>query len=509
MAMSIISQPDGSIMGYFGNAFFHNRGNGQRGNLRIPRKVLRRILLDRLEVTKLYWNHRLVDYSNSETEESFYTIDFEEANGKIITVNADLIVAADGIRSSVVQKIYRMQRQVNPKQSTSSPLKKVTSTSNNNDNGSENVEMDEEKSLPSHLDPASIGLRHTGIRLILGIADFSHPLLDERGFYTLDGMHRLFTMPYESNRYNPTKTNRVMWQLSFSTDDENRGSLDSESLRAQVLKRCQSWHEPVLSMVQATPIETIWGTDLMDRDPNELLQLLHKHPRIVVLGDALHSMTPFKGQGANQALQDGPLLADWLQRGSVDSAVKGLMREAVQRTAPIVQASRLAARELHSPMAFELPQSFAGVRTHYVPGFLSTLKERAIGARLGAELDYTIGAVIKELDVGAIEPILVVSEAQQSSALRFAMTGDTRGLRELSLQKHSESIRTARDSKYRTCLHLAALAGHSATCKWLLTELEFDKGPLDQEGKSPLDNAFEYCDASTVAIFKSAMLKRR
>ena len=492
-------------MGYFGNAFSQNRGNGQRGNLRIPRKVLRRILLDRLKATKLYWNHRLVDYSTSETEESFYGVNFEGPDGNIVTVDADLIVAADGIRSSVVQKIYRMQRQVKEKQSTSaqSPLEKATRTSNENDNEPERrAEMDADKSIPNPRDPASIGLRHTGIRLILGIADFSHPLLNERGFYTLDGTHRLFTMPYQSNRYDPTKTNRVMWQLSFSTDQEDRGSLDSESLRAQVLKRCQSWHDPVMSMVQATPIESIWGTDLMDRDPNELLQLLQNNPRIVVLGDALHSMTPFKGQGANQALQDGPLLADWLQRGSVDSAVKGLMREAVQRTAPVVQASRLAAREFHSPMAFELPQSFAGVQTDYVPGFLSTLKERAIGARLGAELDSTIDAAIKELDVGAVEPILVVSEAHQSSALQFAMAGDTQELRKLSLLKHSESIRTARDSKSRTCLHLAALAGHSATCKWLLTETEVDKGTLDQEGKSPLDRALEFGDSSTVAIFK-------
>jgi 2-polyprenyl-6-methoxyphenol hydroxylase-like FAD-dependent oxidoreductase len=503
-------------MGYFGNAFFQNRGQGQRGNLRVPRKVLRRILLDRLETTKLYWNHRLVDYSISETEDSFYIINLEGADGKIVTVNADLIVAADGIRSSVVQKIYRMQQhqEVKPKQAATTTeqhyqfptQKKATSNNENDDESSERkVEIDESsKSLPNPRDPASIGLRHTGIRLILGIADFSHPLLGERGFYTLDGTHRLFTMPYQSNRHDPTKTNRVMWQLSFSTEESDRGSLDSESLRVQVLKRCQSWHEPVLSMVQATPIETIWGTDLMDRDPNETLQLLQNNPRIVVLGDALHSMTPFKGQGANQALQDGPLLADWLQRGSIDSAVKGLMREAVQRTAPVVQASRLAARELHSPMALELPQSFAGVRTEAVPDFLSTLKDRAVGARLGAELDSTIGTVIEELDVGAIEPMLVVSEAQQSSALRFAMAGDTQGLRKLSLQKHSESIRTARDSKYRTCLHLAALTGHPAACKWLLTEMEFDKAILDGEGKSPLDYALESDDASTVAIFKLA-----
>jgi hypothetical protein len=30
----------------------------------------------------------------------------------------------------------------------------------------------------------------------------------------------------------------------------------------------------------------------------------------------------------------------------------------------------------------------------YVPGFLSDLEERVIGARRGAELDFTIGAVI-------------------------------------------------------------------------------------------------------------------
>jgi hypothetical protein len=37
--------------------------------------------------------------------------------------------------------------------------------------------------------------------------------------------------------------------------------------------------------------------------------------RVTVIGDACHPMAMFKGQGANQALMDGPLLAHWLGGG--------------------------------------------------------------------------------------------------------------------------------------------------------------------------------------------------
>ena len=40
-------------------------------------------------------------------------------------------------------------------------------------------------------------LRYVGVVLLLGITPLQHPLLARQGFYTMDGTHRLFTMPYE------------------------------------------------------------------------------------------------------------------------------------------------------------------------------------------------------------------------------------------------------------------------------------------------------------------------
>jgi 2-polyprenyl-6-methoxyphenol hydroxylase-like FAD-dependent oxidoreductase len=56
--------------------------------------------------------------------------------------------------------------------------------------------------------------------------------------------------------------------------------------------------------------------------------------RIVVLGDAMHAMSPFKGQGANQALSDGPLLVDWLcRKGAIlTDALSHFEREMIHRT---------------------------------------------------------------------------------------------------------------------------------------------------------------------------------
>jgi len=228
----------------------------------------------------------------------------------------------------------------------------------------------------------------------------------------------------------------------------------------------------------------------MDRDPKQVQEMIQSNniKRLVVVGDALHTMTPFKGQGANQALADGPLLANCLKRGSVDAAVKAFWRETVHRTAPVVEASRKAAQLLHSPVVLQEDHDFAGIPPDVVGSFLEALRKRNIGSGLGGALDGEVRRIAHELRIAPVKGSLnIVFDEEQRLALAYAKAGNTPLLRQQSLRKHAESIRTAKDEQSRGCLHWAVLENHLGTCHWLLTEVDCDPTLVDKEGKTPYD----------------------
>ena len=236
---------------------------------------------------------------------------------------------------------------------------------------------------------------------------------------------------------------------------------------------------------------------------------------MVICGDALHSMSPFKGQGANQALADGPLLARWLTRSSIDAALTNWWREALDRTAPVVEASRKAAMDWHDPdkiLACDDDDDnnnsnkdyhgFAGVRPSALRGLVGVLEREAIGPHLGGDLDRNIRDVIRDhgwFDENSDDDDDNNDDDDDDDnndddddktgssntelckrVLALAARGDTEGLRQLSLPSSSPkdnhfrscgAMVRARDADGRSCLHLAAIHNHEFTCRWLLAEL--------------------------------------
>jgi 2-polyprenyl-6-methoxyphenol hydroxylase-like FAD-dependent oxidoreductase len=88
-------------------------------------------------------------------------------------------------------------------------------------------------------------------------------------------------------------------------------------------------------------------------------KLLENRKQITLIGDAAHPMSPFKGQGANQAILDALALAreiargcssknEWRKVGIRTAVLTAFESEMIERTATKVKESAAAAKFLHS-----------------------------------------------------------------------------------------------------------------------------------------------------------------
>ena len=158
----------------------------------------------------------------------------------------------------------------------------------------------------------------------------------------------------------PYTANSVMWQLSFPMSEPDAKVLSAKgpkALKEEALKRCQ-WHEPIPQILAATQSAQVSGYPVYDRallDAN----LLASNEKITLIGDAAHPMSPFKGQGANQALLDALALArgitkgcrplsQWRTLGVRKNVLTEFEAEMLERSARKVKDSAEAALFLHS-----------------------------------------------------------------------------------------------------------------------------------------------------------------
>lgn len=540
----LLQAPAGHVLGYFGNAFSTGRGVGQRGNLRVPRQVVRRILLDKLLLQAspqqddngttttamttsvvLKWNYTLENVQILDTEANMNgnEIDKQSTNSTTTTTTsprgpvalhfsngevayADLVVAADGWKSPTLQCALLQHSQ-----------------------------------QPQHTIPQP---RSLGIYIIVGLAQgVDHALVRESGFYTLGPGQRLFVMPFAGTALDQDVSQRqTMWQLSFAQkptagrkNNDDNGDDDCHSyVRTpqeywqQAHGIMQDWHAPVPQLLEATPLSTVWGTLLHDRDPWAIWNALQQHPRqqessstlssrLLVVGDALHAMSPFKGQGANQSLADGAVVASWLTRPARRSAaVQGAMREIVQRTAPVVQASRQAALYWHSPEAWTSAEhAFAGLSSGTgddqipIQELQLSLREANITASTVDDLDAAIRGFVQTRYPKAmttpVEAPPTISTDIAATALHAAQQGDLETLRLLTWQRHYRLVQCVVDpDSGNSCLHQALLPSdvdvsieeywsrRRRLVTWLVTEAGCDLEQCNRREQRPVDVAIEY-----------------
>jgi salicylate hydroxylase len=114
---------------------------------------------------------------------------------------------------------------------------------------------------------------------------------------------------------------------------------------ADVLARYDGWHPTVRGLIEAFPETFIWA--LHDRAPLPVWT----HGRVALLGDACHPMLPMMAQGAAQAIEDGAALASLLKAmpDDVPSALRRYEEFRKPRATRLQEASAANRTRFHLP----------------------------------------------------------------------------------------------------------------------------------------------------------------
>lgn len=175
----------------------------------------------------------------------------------------------------------------------------------------------------------------------------------------------------------PIGNGKVCWYAT-----QNQPDAAPPQSKADILEHFRGWHEPIAEVITATPDESIVRTPALDRTPARNWA----RGRVVLIGDAVHPMTPNLGQGTCQALEDALALSRILALGGpVETAF--LRFEKIRRAR--VAAITLGARWIG---AFAQSESRAArlARIGIPRAFLTSAVERT----LHAVHDYRAGSAL-------------------------------------------------------------------------------------------------------------------
>eukprot|EP00981_Chlorochromonas_danica_P006710 scaffold1463_cov189-Ochromonas_danica.AAC.5 len=301
-----------------------------RHNIHIPRQRLRELMLDKIDSRRIHWDKRFARF-----EESGGRVEVRFADQTSFELSA--LVGADGIFSGVRRQI------------------------------ADELYLAKARSSATEESRRPLDLTYLNLMVVLGIVNIKSSrdgkVLCQRQW--LDGSTRVFTMPFDNDH--------SMWQLSFPLTEEEAFRMSSmggvgercsepvgRRLKAEALRRCAGWDPTLLAMIENADESLIHGHPVYDRNIEGTgVPCLNAESAVTLIGDAAHPMSPFKGQGANQALLDALYLSKALfssnlvvpGRRTLGASLRNFEVGMAQRVKPKVDKSREAAVYLHSPIA--------------------------------------------------------------------------------------------------------------------------------------------------------------
>lgn len=244
----------------------------ENANLMILRSELQKVLLAAMNDIPIVLGARCAGLEANTLEP---VLRFEDGS----SVEADLVIGADGIRSAIRQSV--------------APLE----------------------------DPP----RYSGLSAWRGVVR-APGLVDNAWLSIGDGLQFMAA---------PLPEGHVYWSPLVRVEEGQWEKINDH--RSFLLDRFHSWHEPVPTLLGRTAEDALVPTPVYFRPPPKWIT----SGRVVLIGDAAHPMTPDLGQGGCQAIEDAVVLAECLAVSTdIALALSEFQRRRLGRIRRVVREAR-------------------------------------------------------------------------------------------------------------------------------------------------------------------------